>query len=443
MFTDNRTEYLDMLAAAERREIDVIVVLRLDRLGRDLADTATAYKLFQSYGCILLAGDDITDNTPVGEFMRGILLCQNQYHARITASRVMQSEIHNVKRGTSAGGVAPFGLMMVDKHYELSPTEAPVVKEIFAMAARGKSYKVIIDTLTSKGFKTRKGRKFSNSTLNTLLRNEKYCGTYLYNRKDGKKKKHRVLIESFDEVRNENAIPPIISKATFDKVQELLNGRATCRPNLNSHSEYVLTGKLFCKACGCSMSGISNCGGRNKTRIRTYACPNHSSKRGNACKTKAINADYLETALKNAVADMINDHLTNADNLGTVLKSAKSTFEKELVDAKKRILSLEDSISNLLNKAATASPALAERYEKEAETTLGVEAGYRARQTELEALLTAIDSLADKASTGTAIFTKDTLFTSNALTRELLNLYIERIEIDDANDDITVKFNKM
>jgi site-specific DNA recombinase len=372
--------------------------------------------------------------------MRGILLCQNQYQARITASRVMQSEIHNVKRGTSAGGVAPFGLMMVDKHYEISPTEAPVVKEIFAMAARGKSYKIIIDTLTRKGIKTQKGRKFSYSTLSTMLRNEKYCGTYLYNRNGGKKKKHRVLLENYDEVRNEDAIPPIISRTTFEKVQEVLDARVSCRPNLNTHSEYVLTGKLFCKACGCSMSGISNCGGRNKTRIRTYACPNHSSKRGNACKTKAINADYLETALKNAVADMINDHLTNADNLGTVLKSAKSTFEKELLDAKKRIQSLEDNISNLLNKATTASPALAMRYEKEAETVIGVEAEYRARQTELEALLAEIDSLAEKATSGIALFTADTLFTSNELTRELLNLYIERIEIDDVNDEITIKF---
>ena len=109
-----------------------------------------------------------------------------------------------------------------------------------------------------------------------MLRNVKYQGTYLYNREDGKKKSKRVLLEKYDEVRTEGAIPAIVTKSTFDKVQNILNGRTQCRPNLNSHSEYILTGKIYCAKCGLTMSGTANCGGRNKTRIRTYACPNHS-----------------------------------------------------------------------------------------------------------------------------------------------------------------------
>jgi DNA invertase Pin-like site-specific DNA recombinase len=138
MFTDNRTEYLAMLAAAERQEIDVIVTIRLDRFGRDVANTTSALKLLAMYGCFLIAGDDICDNTPAGEFMRNILISQNQYHARITASRVMQSEIHNAKNGDTAGGIAPYGLRIVDKRFELDDTEAPIVKRIFEMASRRK-----------------------------------------------------------------------------------------------------------------------------------------------------------------------------------------------------------------------------------------------------------------------------------------------------------------
>ena len=138
MFTDNRTEYLSMLGAAERGEIDVIVTIRLDRFGRDVANTTSAFKLLAMYGCFLIAGDDICDNTPAGEFMRNILISQNQYHARITASRVMQSEIHNAKNGDSAGGIAPYGLRIVDKRFELDDAEAPIVKRIFEMCARRK-----------------------------------------------------------------------------------------------------------------------------------------------------------------------------------------------------------------------------------------------------------------------------------------------------------------
>ena len=55
-----------------------------------------------------------------------------------------------------------------------------------------------------------------------MLENEKYYGTYIYNRENGKRKKNRVLLEHFDEVRNETAIPAIITKAQFDKVRAIL-----------------------------------------------------------------------------------------------------------------------------------------------------------------------------------------------------------------------------
>jgi hypothetical protein len=50
----------------------------------------------------------------------------------------MQSEIHNAKTGDSAGGIAPYGLRIVDKRFELNDTEAPTVKRIFEMASRRK-----------------------------------------------------------------------------------------------------------------------------------------------------------------------------------------------------------------------------------------------------------------------------------------------------------------
>ena len=139
MFVDNRDEFLAMLSKAERGEIEAVVVVRLDRLARDLVDSTTTIKLLNTYGCTLLAGDDISNpNTPEGEFVRGILLCQNQYHARVTASRVMQGEIHNVQHGDSAGGQPPYGLKVVNKQYEIDEDEAPAVKLIFSMIAKRK-----------------------------------------------------------------------------------------------------------------------------------------------------------------------------------------------------------------------------------------------------------------------------------------------------------------
>ena len=276
-----------------------------------------------------------------------------------------------------------------------------------------------------------------------MLSNVKYYGTYLYNREDGKKKSKRVLIEKFDEVRNEGAIPAIVPKETFDKVQEILGNRKQCRPNLNAHSEYILTGKIYCAKCGSTMSGTANSGGRNKTRIRTYACPNHSSRRGNVCATKALNSLYLESAVKSAIIEAINAYVRDKDNLASIVRQAKSSYREQINSTSRRIASLRDNVSHLLNKAAsTTSALLSTRYEQEANEAILAEQYHTEKLADLNAKVAEIDALID-ASKETSVFTADALFASDSITRELVDLYIERIEIDDANDKITVKFKNM
>ena len=276
-----------------------------------------------------------------------------------------------------------------------------------------------------------------------MLRNVKYQGTYLYNREDGKKKSKRVLLEKYDEVRTEGAIPAIVTKSTFDKVQSILNSRTQCRPNLNSYSEYILTGKLYCAKCGSSMSGTANAGGRNKTRIRTYVCPNHSSRRGNICETKAINALYLESAVKSAIAEAVNVYVSDKDNLASVSKQAKSSYREQINATSRRIASLKDHVSHLLGKAAsTTSAVLSARYEQEANEAILAEQYHTEKLAGLNAKVAEIDALID-ATKDTLVFNAESLFASDSITRELIALYIERIEIDDANDKITATLKSM
>ena len=337
MFMDNRTEFLRMLEKAEKHEIDVIVVLRFDRFARDMADMTTTIKLLRVYGCSLIAGDDIAGSeTPAGEFTQNIIFSQNQYQARVTASRVMESEIHNAKMGYNAGGKPPYGIKIVNKQFEIDEDEAPAIRIMFNMIANGSSYKDVIEKLDKLGYKTRNGISFTHSTMSTILRNDKYYGTYVYNREGSKRKAKRVLIEKFNEVRNGDAIRAIISKELFDKVQKILDDRKVCRPRQNENSDYFLTGYVYCKGCGSSMSGKSSVGGRQNKRSRYYVCLNHSTRRSKTCKTKDVNADYLETAVKETLVEKINSYLltSNANSVFNVLKKNNS---EEANILKKRI----------------------------------------------------------------------------------------------------------
>jgi site-specific DNA recombinase len=139
MFMDNRDQFLEMLSKAEKDEIDVVVVMRLDRFSRDATDAILTNKLLNSYGCTLIAGDVSTIITcATDELTLGVSALIGQYFARITANRVMHSEIHNAEKGDSAGGQPPYGLQLVNKQYELNPDEAPAVKQMFSMISKRK-----------------------------------------------------------------------------------------------------------------------------------------------------------------------------------------------------------------------------------------------------------------------------------------------------------------
>ena len=71
MFTDNREEYQKMFDKVKKREIDVIVVIRYDRFGRNINNVLTDMARLGMYGCRLIAGDaNCKNDTPVGEFIR-------------------------------------------------------------------------------------------------------------------------------------------------------------------------------------------------------------------------------------------------------------------------------------------------------------------------------------------------------------------------------------
>ena len=99
-------------------------------------------------------------------------------------------------------------------------------------------------------------------------------------------------------------------------------------------------------------------------------------------------------------------------------------------------------MSHLLGKAAsTTSALLSARYEKEAEDAIEAEQYHIQKLADLNAKLAEIDSLVD-AVKNNSVFTKETLFASDSITRELIDLYIERIEIDESNDNIVIDFKE-
>lgn len=202
-----------------------------------------------------------------------------------------------------------------------------------------------------------------------------------------------------------------------------------------------MTGLLFCKACGSSMHGNTETGGRSRTRRRTYTCPNHTAKRGKSCTTKSINAEYIETAVKNAITDRINSYLQNPDS-ESIFDSLLSDIDEKTAALFKRISELETKILSFVNAGARAtSEVLIKRYEAQAQECISCQEEKRIEIDKLNALSVRIDEIKQQFSENGEKLQNEDIFTENSLTREIVRMFIGRIEVDDESGEITIDLN--
>lgn len=96
----------------------------------------------------------------------------------------------------------------------INDKEAGIVKTIFKMYIAGNGYGLIAQELNESGNRTKLGRSFSKGSIRDILLNEKYTGTYIFNKRLSKKVNHKYKDDS-EIIRIEDAMPLIISKEDF------------------------------------------------------------------------------------------------------------------------------------------------------------------------------------------------------------------------------------
>ena len=127
--------------------------------------------------------------------------------------------------------------------------EARTVRIIFEMYSLGKSYGEIINTLNSHGYKTKSGRDLAKTALHDILCNKALHGLYISltriaAKKDGRRNHH--LSKPQEEIIEiPDAIPPIIDKETFARVEERMNRNRTGPARSKAKVNYLLSGSYL------------------------------------------------------------------------------------------------------------------------------------------------------------------------------------------------------
>ncbi|MDR5729584.1 MAG: recombinase family protein [Terriglobia bacterium] len=228
-----------LLEDIRNRRVDVIVVYKVDRLTRSLADFAKLVELFDAHGVSFVSvTQSFNTTTSMGRLTLNMLLSFAQFERDVTSERIRDKVAASKKKGIWMGGSVPLGYRVQDRKLIVVPDEAATVRQIFACYLEQGSILKLLEELRRRGIKTRQrvlsdgrttgGIFFTPGPINHLLRNRIYIGEIVH--KD----------QSYPGEHD-----GIIDQALFDAV------RARLASNLKNHrakraaSNALLLGRLF------------------------------------------------------------------------------------------------------------------------------------------------------------------------------------------------------
>lgn len=303
----------------------------LDRFARNRYDSAIYKAKLKRNGVRIFYAKQPMPDTPEGIILESVLEGYAEYYSENLARSIKRGLKENALHGIAMGSPVLGYKIGNDRQYEIDPVGAKAVRTIFTMYAEGKSKTQIVNWLNEHGFKTSRGNAFNKNSLSRILRNDKYIGVYRY-----------------DDVVLEDAVPPIIDKTLFDKVQATFRHNYTARAKAKAIEDYLLTTKVFCGHCGEPMVGESGTSKTGKVH-HYYKCVNR--KRKHNCEKKVEKKEWLErTVVEFTVQQVLTD-----ENIEKISTRAMELIEKELQDTsiliglQERLKETNKRIKNLMS----------------------------------------------------------------------------------------------
>jgi len=431
MFVENRKMLQDLLTLVEEGKIKVVLVTKTDRLSRDAGQTLSLMKKLDACGVMLISGDDQGDNSAAGVLAKQVMWATNEFTVRRAIEDTMAAKKRKTEMGFSCGGPGSYGYDVVHKRYIINPQEALTVSRIYDLYIGGNSLREIADILAIEGHHPRMAERFSKATILTILRNERNCGINVWNSQRKRKKRNRISLLEFEEVICDTAIDkPIVTRATFDLAQELLNSRTQGRDRSSGAPGYLLTGLIKC-SCGASMIGNSTKGGRNHALRRTYMCSNRKSKR--TCSMKDINADYLETSVRELFNEALKEYIEQNGIPQIAVDESTEALNKRIREIKEEVTTNEKLLSRLVIQKAEAT---ADNVIAATDAVIQQKSNYMTHlTTTLQELIERRDGIKKKLEN----LEDFDYMSNNSLSKELLERYIEEIRVDETGIDIRIK----
>ena len=352
---EKRTDFHRMIEDAKKGKFKYIIVYMFDRFARNRVDSIMYKEILRKHGVRVLSALEPVSEDEGGEFYEMYLEWSAEKYSTKLSKRVRDGLDTSVSNGTFCGGFLIYGYKIRKepipgkndkfiKYVEIDEKTAPVIRFMFEQYQSGVSLHAIAQALNTEG-KRFNGKLFTGRTFEKWLRNEKYTGVF-----------------KFGDRLCDNMYPPIIDRATFDRVQEIQEkNKYFSKPNVK-REKYLLTSHLFCLHSGTPM--VANAGvGKMGVTYKYYMC---KTARDGDCEKTREDKDFLESdivrltveylsakeRLLKIANDLIAHHAKRTDT--AILKSLATSIknaEKDSEDTTTAYVKAVTTGNSLLEKA--------------------------------------------------------------------------------------------
>jgi len=323
-----------LLRDIEHSKVDVVVVYKIDRLTRSLADFAKLVETFDARSISFVAvTQQFNTTTSMGRLTLNVLLSFAQFERELASERVKDKVASSRKKGKWTGGTVPLGYDAKDKKLVVNQAEAETVRTIFRRYIELKSFARLVPELDRRGIVTKRrnakvakyqgGIPFTYGPLAYFLKNRIYLGEMHHG---GKwfKGEHEAIVD----------------RETFDRVQQLLKSAAARRKIRRSESGALLMGKLYDDRRNIMSPSFSR---KNGVRYRFYV--SSALLRGRKDKAGSVRR-IAAREIEGVVEDAVRGKLAIAD-----------ASDQAITDRIERIVLSDTQIRVTLNAKDSDPPA--------------------------------------------------------------------------------------
>ncbi|MDH6429057.1 MULTISPECIES: recombinase family protein [unclassified Paenibacillus] len=349
----NRPALQQLLKDVENGEIHEVLVWRLDRISRKMADTLNILEhlkrhdvKFRSY-----SEKEFDTTTPTGRLNLQIAGVIAEYQRGTIVENVQLGMKQRARNGKWNGGqLLGYDVVQVpsakgnDSILQINPIEAALVRKIFQMYANGKGLRGIANQLNIDGYKTKPGNAFSAVAIKTIINNPAYIGKIRYNVRENWSEKRRKGINP-NPIIVDGEHEPIIEQDLWETVQALFKKKSVSPPR-TFEGTYPLTGLMRCPQCGSTLGAHRTSDKlKNGTTIirRYYVCNKFRNGGRKVCSSNSVRADLVEEFVFERLAEVVH----HPKVLDDIIKKLNKDRTRSVKPLQKEIEALDKEMTNL------------------------------------------------------------------------------------------------